>query len=308
MSKVAFLFPGQASQKVGMGHNLYTNYASARTVFKSAEETFNSDLCNMMFCGSQHDLNSTVNAQPAIAAVSIAAWQAMEEAAEFIQLPAMVAGHSLGEYSALAVANSLSVKDTLKLVTERGRLMERACDENPGGMAALIGIGVDIVKDICRETATHVSNINSATQIIISGHKENLAQAIDLAGSRGARRVVPLTVGGAFHSQLMAPVQDELNDFIETLDFQDPLVPIIANSSAEPLYKAREVKEELKVQLLSCVRWSDSVEYMARSGVNKFVEIGPGRVLSGLVKRLVPDATVINVEDFGTVQSYLNSN
>ena len=302
--KFAFIFPGQASQAVGMGKDLHQNSIAARAVFEEIDEVLGRKLSDVMFDGTQEELTRTENAQPAITAVSLAAWKAMEEAADCILLPSMTTGHSLGEYSSLAVAGVLSIEDTVNLVVERGRLMQHACDERPGGMAAIIGIDEQTVEEVCTEAGTYISNINTAQQIIISGDHNRLARAIDLASARGAKRAIPLTVGGAFHSGLMDPAQDGLDNVLDSMNFADPDVPIIGNVTAQPLTTADEVRNELKQQLQSCVQWNNSINYMHENGVSQFVEIGPGKVLSGMVKRIVPGADVKAVGTFDAVQAY----
>lgn len=302
--KFAFIFPGQASQAVGMGKDLHRNSIAAREVFEEIDDVLGRKLTDVMFEGPSDDLTRTENAQPAITAVSLAAWKAMEEATGCILLPSMTTGHSLGEYSSLAVAGVLSIEDTVNLVVERGRLMQHACDERPGGMAAIIGIDEQTVEEVCREAGAYISNINTAQQIIISGSHQRLARAIDLASARGAKRAIPLAVNGAFHSGLMDPAQSGLNDTLDALDFADPDVPIVGNVTAKPLTTGDEVKDELKTQLQSCVQWNSSIAYMNENGVNEFVEIGPGQVLAGMVKRIVKSAKVTSIGDFEAVQAY----
>ena len=303
-SKFAFIFPGQASQAVGMGKDLYNNSIAARQVFQEIDDVLGRKLTDVMFDGTQEELTRTENAQPAITAVSLASWKAMEEATNILQLPAMTAGHSLGEYSSLAVAGVLSIEDTVKLVVERGRLMQFACDERPGGMAALIGIDEQTVEEVCRESGTYISNINTEQQIIISGDHKRLARALDLASARGAKKAIPLAVNGAFHSGLMEPAQQSLNETLDSLEFFDPDVPIIGNVTAEPLATGAEVRDELKQQLQSCVQWNNTIKHMAENGINEFVEVGPGKVLSGMVKRIAPEARTVSVGDFDSVQAY----
>ena len=304
MKKTAFLFPGQSSQAVGMGKDLYNNSIAAREVFEEIDEILGRSLSSVMFDGTAEDLIRTENAQPAITAVSIAAWKAMEEATAVIETPYLTAGHSLGEYSALVVAGVLNTSDAVRLVVERSRLMQTACEERPGGMAALIGIDEQAAHEVCRETGTYVSNINTEQQIIISGDHMRLARALDLASARGAKKAIPLAVGGAFHSGLMESAQHGLNDVIESIEFHDPVVPVVGNVNAEPMTTADEVKAELKLQLQSCVKWQHSISFMAESGVERFIEIGPGRVINGMVKRISPKSETMNIGDFASVQAY----
>ena len=303
-SKLAFIFPGQGSQAVGMGKDLYAGSPAARAVFDEVDDALGRPITQLAFEGPADELTRTGNAQPAISAVSLAVHAALGEAMGRDPAPAMVAGHSLGEYTALAVAGVLSVSDTMRLVVERSRLMQRACNERPGGMVALIGIDEFAVEDVCRETGTYLSNINSAEQIIISGDHMSLARAIDLASTRGARKCVALPVGGAFHSGLMEPAQTGLNRVIESIEFKDPAMPIIGNCDGAPLTTAAEVKEELCRQLTSCVHWERSVKLMIHGGVDGFVEVGPGRVLSGLVKRIDRNAPTATVCDLESVRAF----
>jgi [acyl-carrier-protein] S-malonyltransferase len=300
---IAYIFPGQGSQTVGMGRDLHDESPAARAIFQEVDDTLGRALSRTMFDGPESDLVRTENAQPAIMAVSLACHAALVEARGAPLQPGMVAGHSLGEYSALAVAGVLSVADTARLVVARGRLMQEACHQRPGGMAALIGIDELAAEDVCRQTGTYISNINGGDQIIIAGDHLSLARAIDLAGARGARKAIPLTVGGAFHSGLMAPAQSGLNEVIDATKFSDPRVPIVANCSATPLKTASEVKEELRRQLTSCVQWKRSVGVMLESGIRRFVEIGPGRVLTGLVKRIDSSAELMNIGTLAAARS-----
>ena len=300
----AFVFPGQGSQAVGMGKDLYLNSASAREVFDEVDDVLQRSLSDIMFNGPSEDLTRTENAQPAILTASIAAWRTLEEATESVAVPDMTAGHSLGEYSSLVVAGVLSVSDAVKLVCERGRLMQLACDERPGGMAALIGIDEVTVAEICREAGVDMSTVNTPEQIIIAGEHRGLAVALDMASARGAKKAIPLSVGGAFHSGLMSPAQSGLDKAIESVDFQDPLVPIIGNVDAKPLETADDVKYELRRQLTSCVQWNNGIRHMLDNGVDEFVEMGNGKILSGMIRRIERRAKVVNVADYDAVWEY----
>ena len=300
----AYVFPGQGSQAVGMGKDLFLNSRAARNVFEEVDETLGRKLSDVMFEGPAEDLTRTENAQPAILTTSIAAWHALEEAADSVAIPDMTAGHSLGEYSALVIAGVLSVSDAVKLVCERGRLMQLACDERPGGMAALIGIDEVTAAEICREAGIEISTVNTPEQIIIAGEHRGLAVALDMASARGAKKAIPLSVGGAFHSGLMSPAQAGLNEAIESVQFNDPLVPVIGNVDAEPLRTAEEVKSELRRQLTSCVQWSNGVQHMLANGVNEFVELGNGKILSGMIRRIERRAKVVNIAEYDTACEY----
>ena len=300
----AFVFPGQGSQAVGMGKDLYLNSSSAREVFDEVDDVLGRKLSDVMFNGPADELTRTESAQPAILATSVASWRALEESTESVVVPDMTAGHSLGEYSALVVAGVLSVSDAVNLVCERGRLMQLACDERPGGMAALIGIDEVTVAEICREAGVDMSTVNTPEQIIIAGEHRRIATALDMASARGAKKAIPLSVGGAFHSGLMAPAQNGLDEAIESTNFQDPIVPIIGNVDAKPLRTAEEVKSELRRQLTSCVQWSNGIRYMLDNGVNEFVEMGNGKILSGMIKRIDRRANIVNISEFDAACDY----
>jgi [acyl-carrier-protein] S-malonyltransferase len=294
--KIAHVFPGQGSQSVGMGHKLYQSSPKAKEVFQEADEALQFSLSRLCFEGPEDELRQTINAQPAIMTVSIACLRAASEVNHTVS-PSFVAGHSLGEYTALVAANVLGFADAIRLVRERGRLMQKAGEIKPGGMAAVIGLDEAVLREICRESGAEIANFNCSLQIVISGSKEALARAMELAKARDARRVILLQVSGAFHSTLMQPTIEGLSAAISQINFRTPEVPIVVNSTAQPVTTAEGVKEELLRQLCNCVQWQPSVEYMVEEGVSTFIEIGPGQVLSGLIKRISNKVQVLNMSD-----------
>ena len=304
-SGVAFLFPGQGSQTVGMGLDLYQSSPAAKAVFDQVDEALETPLSRIFFEGPEDELKKTINAQPGIMTVSLACLKALEEALGQDRMPnaVLMAGHSLGEYTALVAAGVLSIADAARLVRERGRLMQYAAELSEGGMAAIIGMEDAALEEICRETNTEISNMNTPDQTVISGDIAAVEKAMELANARGARRTVPLAVAGAFHSRLMEPAQEGLAKVVDGLNFNEPSIPIIANCTGLPLTTVADIKHELTSGLCNCVRWKDSVEYMTRSGITTFYEIGPGKVLSGMVKRINEDAEVTNVSDLETIKA-----
>jgi len=295
--KVAYVFPGQGAQWVGMGRDLYSNSPQVREVFEEADSTLGFSLAQLCFEGPEETLRQTVNAQPAILAVSIAYLRAKPELHD--GAPTFVAGHSLGEYTALVAARVLNFADALYLARERGRLMQEAGEKTAGGMVAVIGLDEALVNDVCRLTKTQIANINCPGQIVISGPTQVLAQAIELAKAKGALRTIPLQVSGAFHSPLMQPAAEGMSQAVSRATFHDPVVPVIANTTAQPIASAEAVKAELLSQLCHCVRWQRSIEYMIEEGVSTFVEIGPGQVLTGLIRRIDKEVQVLNMERQG---------
>jgi [acyl-carrier-protein] S-malonyltransferase len=306
-SKIAYVFPGQGSQKIGMGADLYNTYSSAREIFDEADTALGFPLSRLCFEGPEEELIKTKNVQPAILVTSIACLKAAHQNSNETQpLPSFVAGHSLGEYTALVAANVLSLSDAVTLVRERGRLMYEAGQKNPGSMLAIIGLDEEVIKNICFHSKTEISNINCPGQIIISGAIDALAEANKLAKIKGTRRLIPLKVSGAFHSALMEPIIAEFSEILSRVVFQPPTIPIIANVTAQPLTNIDSIKEELLKQLRNCIQWQKSVEYMMNNGVTAFYEIGPGKVLSGLVRRINPELQTFNMSGIEDITQLIN--
>ncbi len=294
MSKVAFVFPGQGSQVVGMGRDIFQTSSIARQVFEEADETLGFSLSKLCFEGPENKLRQTKNTQPAIMTVSIACLRAAFGDKNGIQ-PVFVAGHSLGEYTALVVAGVLSFSNGLRLVRERARLMQEAGEKRPGGMAAIIGLDLVSLQEVCRETGTEVANINSPKQTVISGTNKGLVWAMNLAKARGARKVIRLNVSGGFHSLLMQSAVEGLTRAISQFDFSDPMVPLVANITARPAFTVEEIKNGILQQVCGCILWQSSIEYMINAGVSTFIEIGPRQVLTKLIKKISSDVDVRNI-------------
>ena len=306
--KVAYVFPGQGAQVVGMGKDLHDSFDSVKTLFKQADDAVGFPLTKIFFEGPEEELRKTSNAQPALVAVSIACLKAAQEVgSKNLPAPAFMAGHSLGEYTALAAANAIDFGTAVFLAKERGRLMYEAGLKTPGSMMAIIGLEEVVLAEICCETGTVIANINSPGQLVISGGVESITKAGEMAKAKGASRAIPLQVSGAFHSPSMQPAVDGMTQILAKVTFRDPSVPIIANVTAQPLTSGSQIKDELLKQLCSGVQWQRSVEYMIERGIGRFIEIGPGKVLAGLIKRISRDSEIMNIGDANAVKGLVNS-
>ena len=294
----AFLFPGQGSQTLGMGRDLAQKYPIAQNTFSEADDLLGVRLSALSFEGPEEQLNDTLNTQPAIFVTSVAILRVLQSEGWGVS-PSFVAGHSLGEYSALVASEALTFAGGLRLVRERGRLMKEAGERSPGGMAAILKVDDETMQDICRRASqqtgkvVQVANYNSPGQVVISGDNAALDVAMELAQAAGARRVVRLAVSIAAHSPLMAVIADEFRQAVEATPIQPPRVPVVANVSARPLNDLADIRQEMIAQLTSSVRWVDSVEHMVANGVTQFIEIGPKDVLTGLVGRINKDVKAI---------------
>ncbi len=304
--QLAFLFPGQGSQSVGMGKNLAEHHPIAKHTFDEADEALGMKLSQICFEGPEDQLRLTENTQPAILTVSIAAWRVLNE--KGIK-PAFVAGHSLGEYSAHVAVGTLSFADAVRVVRNRGKYMQEAVPVGTGAMAAIIGMSVDAVVTLCAEAAQgdvcEPANINSPEQIVISGHAAAIERAVKLADERGAKRAKILPVSAPFHCSLMKPAQDRLAADLNALNFSSPQMPVIANVYAQPVEDAVSSREALIRQVTGAVKWSECVQVLISRGVQTFVEVGPGKVLSGLMRQIDRTKKAVNVEDEASLQKTL---
>jgi len=305
-NQVAYVFPGQGSQVVGMGKALYASSPAARATIDEADQVLGTALSTLMFEGPEDQLNDTFNAQPAILAVSVAAMRALEDEAAgqgvFIS-PVVGAGHSLGEFTALVAAESLAFTEALRLVRERGRLMAAAGTERPGGMAAVLGLDEPTLAAVCAEASAdgviNVANDNCPGQIVISGEVAPLERAMVLAKEAGAKRVARLPVSIVSHSPLMEGVSVLLNELIDGLELRTPAYPIVGNVSGKPIRTVDEIRAELEHHVERPVKWTDSVQAMVGLGVTTFVELGPGNVLAGLIKRIDRNVKTVGMADLG---------
>lgn len=304
MSKIAFLFPGQGAQKVGMGADFYRHVETARTLFDRANETLGYDLARLCFEGPEEDLRQTIHTQPALYVTSCAALAALKSRADVT--PFAVAGHSVGEYAALYAAGSVGFEKGLQLVRRRAELMQEAAERNPGAMAAVLGLEADAVRAVCEAARpagiVAVANYNCPGQIVISGETAAVERASELAKERGAKRVVPLAVSGAFHSPLMVAAGDALYPALREAQFRQTKVPVVVNVTAEYNRAGVDFAPYLTMQVSGSVRWEESMRLLLADGVDAFLELGSGDVLSGLLKRIDRAARSVSVQDMASLE------
>jgi [acyl-carrier-protein] S-malonyltransferase len=305
----AFVFPGQGSQYAGMGKDVAEAFPAARRVFDAIDDALGFSLSTLCFEGPEDQLKLTENTQPAILAVSAALHAVLEEHGSTRR--DLVAGHSLGEYSAIVSVGGLTAPEAAKIVRARGRFMQDAVPVGTGGMAALIGPSVEDAHAICEEAAqgevVSVANINAPGQIVIAGTKAGIERAIEVAKKRGVRRALPLPVSAPFHCELMKPAADRLEPILDDAPFKDLWVALVSNVDASPIGTANAVRNALLRQVASPVRWVESVQRMVSMGVKRFVEVGPGKVLTGLIGRIDPSVETINVSDVPSLESFLKT-
>ncbi|WHY02344.1 ACP S-malonyltransferase [Neobacillus sp. DY30] len=309
MGKIAFVFPGQGSQTVGMGQQLAEQYPEVLQYFKKADEKLSVELSKLIFEGPQEELTKTVNTQPALLTTSLAILERFQKAAI---KPDYVAGHSLGEYTALVAVGALTFEDGVYVVRKRGEFMEGAVPNGEGTMAAILGLDREPLSKVTAEVSdsgfpVSLANLNCPGQIVISGSRKGVELASARAKETGAKRAIPLEVSGPFHSSLMKPAASELREVLNGIDLKDANIPVIANVSANPMTTADEIKENLIEQLYSPVLWEDSVVKMIDLGVDTFIEIGPGKVLSGLIKKINRSVKTYSISDEESCQSVIEA-
>lgn len=303
MLNVAYIFPGQGAQYVGMGQDLYHRYSKAKEVFERADSVLGFELSKLIFKGPADELNRTLNCQVAVFVVSIACLRALEHYRPAIDVT-YTAGLSLGEYTALVAAGAIDFEDALELVSKRAQYMEEAARENPGAMLCLIGVTPDKAEGICEKAAVEIANLNCPGQIVISGRLSGLKKAEELAQEAAAKKVIPLKVSGAFHSSLMAQASEKLKGVLEKAEIRSPKIAVLSNVTAKEQTAPQAIKDNLARQVTSRTRWEDSIRLISARGVKNFLEIGPGRVLKGLLRKIDPGLKVYNIETVEDLEQF----
>ncbi len=304
MKKVC-VFPGQGSQSIGMGRDLYDTFAVAKAVFDEVDDALDFKLSKLIFDGTAEELTQTENAQPALMAMSIAAWRVVSEQTGLkITDFDYAAGHSLGEYSALCAAQALPLSDTARLLRVRGLAMKRAAKVQKGAMAAILGLDIQTVQQVADDSSCFVANDNSVGQVVVSGPIAAVEKACEEAKKAGAKRAIMLNVAGAFHSPLMQPAADEMKAVLADAGFERPKIAVISNVLALPVEDPKQIKELLYRQITGQVRWTETVQYLSTQGVEFALELGAGKVLSGLIKKTAPDIATFNVGDVASLQEF----
>jgi [acyl-carrier-protein] S-malonyltransferase len=303
--KVAYVFPGQESIKVGMGLDFYVHYTAARKVFEEVDKALGFPLSRLCFEGPEEDLAQTMNAQAAIMTVSIACLKAGEEmSGGSLPTPTLVAGHGCGEYAALVSAGVMSLEDAVRLIRERGRLMNEAGRRKPGGMLTM-DLDKDTVEGICLTTGVELSNVNAPDTVVVSGEDQKLAKARRLAQVKGARRMVPVKVSGGFYSSLMEPALDGMINAVAQFKYEPPNFNVVSNVTAQPMHSLEAIKEDLISQVVHCIKWQQSVETMLTRGITTFFEVGPGDTLTRYIKLISPGALVFNLSNAETTSEII---
>ena len=301
MNKTALLFAGQGAQNAGMGRDLAVNFPSAQRSFERANAALGYDLAKICFEGPESELTKTENAQPGIFLVGWVAFELLKERVPALTFEA-TAGLSLGEFTALAAAGALTFDDAIRVVRQRGRFMQDACESTKGGMAAIIGLDEAKTREACAEAGVELANLNCPGQIVISGSAEKMDKACEIAKAKGAKKAMPLTVAGAYHSQLMAGAKPRLDAALAAVSWQPPVVPVISNVTAQPHGDAASIRARMVDQVTSSVRWEDSMRHLLAQGFTRFIELGPGKALSGFMKRIDPAAQMFNISDAASLE------
>lgn len=309
MKKTAFIFPGQGSQTVGMGKDLYEQYESAKKVYETADNALGYKISDICFNGPDEVLKQTKNTQPAILATSLACLEVLKS--ELNIIPAATAGHSLGEYGALYTAGVLTMDEAIKITGKRAELMNEAAENTCGSMAAVLGLSEDTINEglseLQKEGKISVANYNCPGQTVITGEKELIQKSVELLKSKGAKRVIELAVSGAFHSELMKEAADKFADFVKNTEFKNVTIPVFENTDAKSVTDGNDIKQRVSKQIYSPVHWTETIQNMINEGITTFIEIGPGKVLAGLNKKISSEITTYNVYDINSLKETLEA-